>query len=61
LYLKDNKLTIVPPEIGQLTSLEKLNLAGNQLTSVPAAIRELKAAGCNVNLFCAMAEETEDY
>ena len=25
-----------------------MNLHGNQLTSLPAAIRELRAAGCNV-------------
>ena len=43
-------LMSVPPEIGQLTSLEWLQLDDNQLTSVPAAIRELRAAGCDVDL-----------
>ena len=38
----------VPAEIGQLTSLKVLNLHGNQPSSLPAAIRELRAAGCNV-------------
>ena len=33
-----------------LTSLKALGLSGNQLTSVPAAIRELIAAGCHVYL-----------
>jgi leucine-rich repeat protein SHOC2 len=37
----------LPAEIGQLTSLTGLYLDGNQLTSVPAAIR---AAGCRVYL-----------
>jgi leucine-rich repeat protein SHOC2 len=31
----------VPAEIGQLTSLEVLDLGGNQLTSLPAEIRQL--------------------
>jgi hypothetical protein len=31
-------------------SLRVLHLNGNRLTSVPAAIRELRAAGCRVNL-----------
>ena len=35
------KLTSVPAEIGQLTSLEGLDLGGNQLTSVPAEIGQL--------------------
>ena len=33
MHLNDNQLTGVPAEIGQLTSLEKLYLEGNQLTS----------------------------
>ena len=36
-----NQLTSVPAEIGQLTSLEKLDLWDNQLTSVPAEIGQL--------------------
>jgi len=47
----------VPAEIGQLTSLKGLDLGYNELTSVPAAIRKLRAAGRNVNLYCAMAED----
>ena len=31
----------MPAEIGQLTALRKLNLNGNQLTSVPAEIGQL--------------------
>jgi leucine-rich repeat protein SHOC2 len=40
----------VPTEIGQLTSLRELDLRENQLTSVSAAIRKLRAAGCQVHL-----------
>jgi hypothetical protein len=38
----------LPAEFGQLMSLEGLFLKNNRLTSVPAAIRELRAAGCEV-------------
>ena len=48
LNLRGNQLTSLPAEIGQLTSLRVLYLSANQLTSVPAAIRERKAAGCDV-------------
>ena len=49
LNLGHNELTCVPAEIGQLTSLTGLYLHDNyQLTSVPAAIRELRATGCDV-------------
>jgi len=40
----------VPAEIGQLTSLMRLGLGSNQLTSVPAAICELRAAGYDVDM-----------
>ena len=50
MFLHGNKLTSVPAEIGQLTSLVELELRLNQLTSVPAAIRELRAAGCSLYL-----------
>jgi Leucine-rich repeat (LRR) protein len=56
LDLTDNQLTSVPAEIGQLTSLTELYLCNNQLTRacmltiVPAAIRELEAAGCEVDM-----------
>ena len=36
-----NKLTSLPAEIGQLTSLAELRLYNNQLTSVPAEIGQL--------------------
>ena len=38
----------MPAEIGQLTSLRKLYLSDNQLTSVPAEIGQL--TGCKVEL-----------
>ena len=54
LSLAYNQLTSVPAEIGQLTSLTGLNLGDNQLwpdgMSSPAAIPELRAAGCTVYL-----------
>ena len=44
-----NFLTSLPAEIGQLASLNRLNLRGNKLTSVPASIiNELRARGCAV-------------
>ena len=40
--MEDVDLTdAVPAELGQLTSLEMLNLTGNQLTSLPAEIGQL--------------------
>ena len=54
LSLAYNQLTSVPAGIGPLTSLTGLNLGDNQLwpdgMSSPAAIRELRAAGCTVYL-----------
>ena len=41
MYFGDNQLTSVPAEIGQLTSLDTLDLYDNQLTSVPAEIGQL--------------------
>ena len=40
----------VPAEVGRLSSLRELHLNDNRLTSVPAAIRELRAAGCDVDM-----------
>ena len=41
LDLSQRELTALPPEIGQLTSLQTLNLDGNQLTSLPPEIGQL--------------------
>ena len=41
MYLEGNQLTSLPAEIGQLTSLRKLDLSRNQLTSLPAEIWQL--------------------
>jgi leucine-rich repeat protein SHOC2 len=50
LGLYGNRLTSLPAEVWQLTSLGELDLCKNQLTSLPAAIGELRAAGCEVDL-----------
>jgi len=41
LYLSNNQLTALPPEIGELISLTKLYLWRNQLTALPLDIAEL--------------------
>ena len=51
LLLGYNQLTTLPEWIGELTSLNWLYLKENQLTSLPAAaIDELRARGCNVDI-----------
>ena len=41
LKLRDNRLTIIPSDIGKLTSLQKLDLSSNKLRSLPAEIGDL--------------------
>ena len=41
LDLLSNELTLLPPEIGNLTNLQKLELEYNQLTSLPPEIGNL--------------------
>ena len=56
-----NQLTSVPAEIWQLTSLRELYLNDNKLMCVPAAIRELRAAGCRVYLDDAVTYDIRSY
>ena len=42
LWLHDNQLTAIPPEIGQLQNLTELSLDINQLTSIPPEIGQLQ-------------------
>ena len=39
--VKGNRLTTLPPEIGQLSSLTQLDLFNNQLSSLPPEIGQL--------------------
>jgi Leucine-rich repeat (LRR) protein len=39
--LSNRELTVLPPEIGQLTNLRQLALIGNQLTALPPEIGQL--------------------
>ncbi len=41
LVLAGNKLKQLPEEIGQFRSLKRLQLAGNQLTSLPPVVTTL--------------------
>jgi len=41
LYLNDNQLTRLPPDISMLVNLVYLDLSGNKLRSLPAELGEL--------------------
>ena len=44
LKAHENQLTVIPPEVGQLTSLKELNLHQDQLTSIPPKIGQAVTA-----------------
>ena len=41
LDLSDNRLSALPPSIGNLTALEVLNISGNNLTQIPPFVEHL--------------------
>ena len=41
LYLPENRLTTLPPQIGKLRQLEMLDLTGNQLSALPPQMGDL--------------------
>jgi len=41
LRVQNNKISLVPPEIGMLTNLQRIELQNNQLTAVPAEMGQL--------------------
>jgi Leucine-rich repeat (LRR) protein len=43
-----NRLTQIPPEIGQLTRLKRLQIAGNNFATLPPEVEELRAKGVDV-------------
>lgn len=44
----DNRLAALPASIGDLASLEKLDLRWNKLAAAPAWLQELEARGCSI-------------
>jgi len=48
--LGGNQLTALPPEIGQLTSLQDLGLGGNRLTALPRELADLLSGGLYLRL-----------
>ena len=60
LDMGEGNLTMLPPEIGQFTKLEKLNLSGNRLTGLPPEIgnlTELKELELHYNLITQLPTE----
>jgi Leucine-rich repeat (LRR) protein len=58
--LANRELTVLPPEIGQLTNLRELWLGGNQLTALPPEIGQLtslEALGLGHNQLTALPRE----
>ena len=48
--LSNRELTMLPPEIGQLTNLETLRLGGNRLTTLPRELADLLSGGLELGL-----------
>ena len=48
--LWNRELTVLPPEIGQLTRLRRLALDGNRLTALPRELADLLSGGLELGL-----------
>jgi len=48
--LSNRELTVLPAEIGQLTSLRRLALGGNRLTTLPRELADLLSGGLELGL-----------
>ena len=55
LVLRDNDLTELPKELGNLTRLKELHLQNNRLTALPPELGMLDTVQTKKNIFCVQA------